>query len=82
MVDNLSSCFFTNLDSGIPILSFMGDVTDNELEGLERLLITLHTYQDFRVFIREYFRLWILKETISFGKTLKTFVKFYEDKLN
>ena len=66
-VDNQSACFYCDLDNGIPILPFTGDITDEELTKLNQFLSYLAYQDDFRKFIRNFLHLYLFKKTQGFG---------------
>jgi CTD small phosphatase-like protein 2 len=48
MVDNLAHSFGLQITNGIPILEFLNNKNDRELQGLEKTLIELSTKDDVR----------------------------------
>src|SRR3990167_9172228 len=58
LVDNSSKCFYPQVDNGVPILSFIDDERDNELEELSQFLIALKkSGLEIPRSLREYFQL-------------------------
>lgn len=53
MVDNLVHSFGLQLTNGIPILQFLNNKQDRELQGLEKMLIELSTKEDVRDYLQE-----------------------------
>lgn len=53
MVDNLVHSFGLQLTNGIPILQFLSNKQDRELQGLEKMLIELSTKEDVRDYLQE-----------------------------
>ena len=57
LVDNTMRCFHPQLDNGVPILSFLNDSSDCELDDLAAFLIPLSALPDLPQALRSYFRL-------------------------
>jgi len=57
LVDNTLRCCFPQLDNGVPVLSFLNDPRDSELEELAAFLVSLSQQADVSQFLRGCFRL-------------------------
>ena len=57
IVDNSISCFFNQLDNGVPIIPFVDRKDDTELRELEQFLIWLDQEKDLRMTLRRIFGL-------------------------
>lgn len=79
-VDNLSSCFFIDLDAGVPIIPFNGDVNDNELVGLANFLKKLCYFSNFREVASKCFGLECLKDVNNFGLAIKAYIEYHDKK--
>ncbi len=51
MVDNLAHSFGLQVTNGIPILQFLANSEDRELQGLEKMLIEMSTVPDVRDYL-------------------------------
>ena len=80
-VDNLSCCFYSDINNGVPIISFSGDVNDKELQELEKFLTLLHRKRDFRKLISKTFQFENLMKTGNFRSVIDAFIEGYK-KLN
>jgi Dullard-like phosphatase family protein len=59
LVDNSTKCFYPQIDNGIPILSFIDDQKDTELEELSQFLIALkRSGPEMTKNLRDYFQLY------------------------
>jgi CTD small phosphatase-like protein 2 len=57
MVDNLVHSFGLQITNGVPILEFLNNKHDRELQGMEKLLVEASTKEDVREFFEEKLRL-------------------------
>lgn len=53
MIDNLAHSFGLQVTNGIPILEFLDNAQDKELQGLEKMLIEMSTVPDVRDYLEE-----------------------------
>lgn len=51
MIDNLAHSFGLQVTNGIPILEFLANSEDRELQGLEKMLIEMSTVPDVRDYL-------------------------------
>lgn len=56
LVDNLAKCSFPQLDNAIPVLPFIDNQNDNELEELGQFLLKLAEEADIPAYLRRYFK--------------------------
>ena len=57
LVDNLAKCSLPQLDNSIPVLPFINDEKDNELQELGHFLLKILSENNIPSFLRDYFRL-------------------------
>jgi CTD small phosphatase-like protein 2 len=66
MVDNLVHSFGLQITNGIPILEFLNNKQDRELQGMEKMLIELSTKDDVRDYIQDKLK---LKEVLDVNES-------------
>jgi CTD small phosphatase-like protein 2 len=66
MVDNLVHSFGLQITNGIPILEFLNNKQDRELQGMEKMLIELSTKDDVRDYLQDKLK---LKEVLDVNES-------------
>ena len=55
IVDNAATCFYNNLENGVPIIPYHGNKKDTQLLDQAKILIDLSTVDDVRTYLPEIF---------------------------
>ena len=77
-VDNLSSCFFLDLDLGVPIIPYNGEANDIELLSLAEFLVDLSRKDNFKEVVSKSFGLDCLMAIDSIGLAIEKYVEFHD----
>lgn len=77
-VDNLTSSFYTNLDAGVPIIPFTGDINDRAMLSLARFLKNIAFRPDISRVLADSFSFSALRSCNSFAAALKLYIELHD----
>jgi Dullard-like phosphatase family protein len=82
LVDNSSKCSIPQLDNAIPILPFINNTEDRELDDLGHFLVQLAKQSDIPLYLKEYFKMHRYADSPSHHQLLDDLVKSFPLTLN
>lgn len=77
LVDNSTKCSVPQLDNAVPILSFIDDPDDRELEDLSQFLVDLSRRSDMSGYLKSYFQIHRYASSASHLQLLDDIVKTF-----
>lgn len=78
IIDNMPSCFYMNVENGIPIVPFIGDVNDTELKKLEKYINVIYNEKDYRICNKLMFGLSRIKLSQTFTEAVISYTELFE----